>query len=334
MTNSMELVCGIDAGNRYLKAVTTNKEIVCPSMVGQGRDDLLRMNPDANESAMILKYGDGTYFVGDLADRESENVSLALDESKVEHTNTIVLILAAVVMLAPPDVRWMDVNAVVGMPIDHFRNKETRQKLVDILTANVHNVYVGGKPRLVRFKSVMPFPEGAAELFTVLPAHPEYKCKDYTVGNIHVGAWRTSYVVLEGMEYRDRLSGTLPLGMHQALHMVKTNRMLHEIERVAVKNEELFRSLEESRDLKAKQIVDNLKAKWPHVDDFDAIYITGMGAGTVQKYLPQSRVMPKPKNIDGRILANAPHEQMATARGLYDVGVIRYGLPTIHIPTG
>lgn len=330
MSNSCVLVAGIDAGNRNLKAVTHNKEVLCPSMVGQGRADLLRMGDRCVDAAnMVLDYNNAIYFVGELANKESHDASLALDETKTEHDHTIVLILAAVLMLAPVDARWISVKAVIGMPVSHYRDRDIRQKLVDRLTAKTHEVKSGGHNRYIQFQEILPFPEGAAELFTILPQHPEYTGADVLVGNVHVGAWRTSYVALEGMDYRDRLSNTLPLGMHQALQMVHTKRLLHEIEHLAKKDRQIAAELSQARHLIARQIADNLRAHWTNLEDFEAIYVSGLGAAILKSYLPQAQVFPRPYGLaDRMIVADAPHEQMATARGLYSIGVLKYGLPT------
>lgn len=333
MSNSITMIAGIDAGNRFLKAVTTYQEVICPSTVGQGREDLLRMQNKNNE--MILRYEGSAYFVGELADKESHDVSLALDETKTEHKHTIVLILAAVLMLAPADTRWITVKAVVGMPVSHYRDRETRQKLIDRLKGKVHEVEVGGKKRCVQFTHVLPFPEGAAELFTILPHYPEYADKDTLIGNIHVGAWRTSYVALEAMDYVDRLSGSLPLGMHQALRMVKTKRLLHEIERLSKNNHDLAVQLNDARRSIARQISDNLRQHWTNLEDFNAIYICGLGASILQSFIPQAKVFPRPARLaDRMVIADAPHEQMATARGLYEVGVLEFGLSADGFSSG
>jgi len=329
MSNSITMIAGIDAGNRNLKAVTTDKEVICPSTVGRGRESLLTMRGDKD---MSLRYNGSLYFVGELADKESHDVSLALDETKTEHEHTVVLILAAVLMLAPPEARWITVKAVVGMPVFHYRDRALRQKLADRLMAKTHEVYFGGHNRYIQFEKVLPFPEGAAELFTILPQHPEYAAPDILVGNIHVGAWRTSYVALEAMEYRDRLSGTLPLGMHMALQMVKTKRLLHEIEHLANKNQNIADQLTSARRSIARQIVDNLRQHWTNLEDFQDIYVCGLGASMVKMYLPQAKIFPRPFGLVGRTIADAPHEQMATARGLYEVGVLEYGVPANDIP--
>lgn len=333
MSNSCTLVAGIDAGNRNLKAVTGNKEVICPSTVGKGRTDMLRMNINPADSNLTLHYNGTTYFVGELAVKESHDVSLALDETKTEHEHTVVLILAAVLMLAPAEARWISVKAVVGMPVSHYRDNDIRTKLVDRLTCKTHEVVSGGHNRYIQFVSVLPFPEGAAELFTILPHYPEYASPDVLIGNIHVGAWRTSYVALEGMDYRDRLSDSLPLGMHQALQMIKTKRLMHEIERLAKRNEQLADELTQARYNIARQIVDNLRSHWSNLEDFQAIYVCGLGAPAVQRFLPQAQVLPRPAQLaDRMVIANAPHEQMATARGLYDVGVLEYGIRSNDVP--
>lgn len=313
----MTLIIGIDPGNRYTKAVTADRSIVFPSTVGTGRDSLLRRgsgrenndqqqgNKQQAAQDITVTLNNKTYFVGHLA-RESHDASLALDETRANHEFTIILILTAVSLLADllnNKSPWLNVHAVVGMPIVHFKDRSIRQKLQDRLTCQAHEITVQGVRRVINFERVTPFPEGAAALFSVLS--PEFE--NNRIGIIDAGSWRSNYAVLDCMEYEDKNSNTLTIGMHQALLMVSGNRLLHEVEAAADRNPDLMRELTGARTKKARQLADSVRGKWSDMDFF-ALYLSGGGAPALKEYFPSAIVM--------------PDAQMANAKGLYQVEVL------------
>lgn len=291
------MLIGVDPGNHTTKACAREKHIKFPSTVGTGRECLLRRRE--NDSDLIVTANGKTYFVGALA-RESHDASLALDETRTDHEYTVILILTAVSLLAEKD-GWLNVTAVVGMPIIHYRDRAIRQRLVDRLTCQAHEVTVQGVRRVINFAQVIVFPEGAAALFSVMS--PEFESN--RIGIVDAGSWRSNYAVLDAMEYEDKNSGTLPLGMHQALLMVGENRLMHEVEAAAERDKELAAELAEARRSKARQLADSVRGKWSDMDFF-ALFISGGGAQAVKEYFPAAVTM--------------PDAQMANAKGLLKVG--------------
>lgn len=293
------LIIGVDPGNRFTKATSEHNEIIFSSTVGSGRNIIFKMND--NKSKSLITINGNKYFVGSMATRESYDASLALDETRVEHENTVVLILTAVARVLKCNALWANVDLITGMPIIYYKEHRLRQRLIDKLRKQNYNIEFQGQKRVINFQSVTVFPEGAAALFSVI--REEFKTN--RIGIIDVGSWRSNYCVLDEMEYEDKSSGTLPLGMHQALLMLDTNKLLHEIEDMPQQNKELKEQIEKARKAKARQIADAIRGKWTSADFF-ALYLAGGGAGYLKEFFPNAHIISDP--------------QMANARGLYKVG--------------
>ena len=88
-------ITAIDNGYGYTKKEPGG--VLFPSAVGKGRLLTLKSTYSDLESLQLF-YNDKHYFIGDLAKRESYDVSFAFQDNKINHENTLILILTVILI--------------------------------------------------------------------------------------------------------------------------------------------------------------------------------------------------------------------------------------------
>lgn len=189
-------VLAIDVGYGYTKAISSlgKKTIktIFPSVIAPARDLALdaftvtdQKKNGVGHLVKIIRGTEGspeeTYFVGDLALREGENVQHTLDRNKHEHPmHDVVLLTAAVLCWNWPRQpafwsQWSQGSVrpklVVGLPAGDWNGNN--EKLARHIAGMAGWVSVDGKePVWVSFDSPLVYPQGAAALLTA-PDIPE-----------------------------------------------------------------------------------------------------------------------------------------------------------------
>lgn len=313
-------ITAIDNGYGYTKKEPGG--VLFPSAVGKGRLLTLKSTYSDLESLQLF-YNDKHYFIGDLAKRESYDASFAFQDNKINHENTLVLILTAILIGVEDCISYIRTSVVTGLPVNHLSQK---QEMMNLLNNKLFKVIWKEKERTIHIDKVLIFPQGAGALFNVImDRYGKITKEQYFTKKIRLidcGFKTTDYVTLDKLKYIDRESGTINIGLSHALSMlnaeIKNNKdlngeiknngnlLLHEIEN----NDNYKEKLEQCRLAIAQKIVDELYDLVPNWDNCFAMYLAGGGA----EYLKQKM------NKWAIVVNNA---QKANALGYVKIGQLK-----------
>lgn len=187
-------VVGLDLGRHNTKVYTGDKYISFPSVVGEWRD--LKLINNYGPKAFDVTYEDGKYFVGTLAENESEFARQMLIEDKAT-TDALIL---ALVGLHKTNHSVFDV--VTGLPV-HLHTPEHKRALMTLLEGE-HIVTVNNERKKLIIKRARVSVEGGGGFWS--------KAKDGSIRIIDGGSKTINYITLNNKRYVDRESGTLNFG--------------------------------------------------------------------------------------------------------------------------
>ncbi|TYP56830.1 ParM/StbA family protein [Thermosediminibacter litoriperuensis] len=327
---------GLDLGYGYVKGINeAGKAVVFPSLVGNAYERPLKSLFENNQEKVIdnmhlvLMNGERyECFVGELAKRESRNVSYAFDQDKINHPNTRVLIAASCLLLFPEDKR--PVHLVTGLPLEQYIHKkeEFREMLKGYKTLAC---FKGDeKVTVIKFDKITIFPQAAGAVYcAIMDDLHKYLVKGSYLGLVDIGFRTTDFIVFlveDQLILREDLSGTIDAGISSLynaadkLFTQKTGSKLDvpEIMRLISEGRIFFRGklldfTEELRNVKAETariIKDRLKAVWGNkLDFFNTVFLAGGGAKDLQAFLTDI--------YENTILLREP--QLANARGFLKV---------------
>lgn len=306
---------GLDLGYGYIKGVNERgKRILFPALVGGAYDRALagmfgnENGERINNMHLLITEPSGKkeeYFVGELARRESRNISYAFDEDKINHPYTKALIAASCMLLFPED--SLPVHIVTGLPFEQYIHKKDEFK--ELLKNYKAIVCFQGdsKVKIIKFDKVTIFPQAAgAVYFAIMDELKRHLSKGGYIGLIDVGFKTTDYIVfmIEGnkLVIREDLSGTINIGMSalniaaDKLFTQRTGSKLDIPELInLVKDEKIFFRGKELHFLKelnlikseiARVIKDRIKSVWGNkLDFFNTIFLAGGGAKDLEVFI-------------------------------------------------
>ncbi|KKC28804.1 ParM/StbA family protein [Caldanaerobacter subterraneus] len=327
---------GLDLGYGYVKGVNeAGKTVVFPSLIGNAYERNLKIlfengfeRKIDNMHLIIMNGQKQEYFVGELARRESRNVSYAFDEDKINHPNTKALIAASCLLLFPEDGR--PVHLVTGLPLEQYIHKkeEFKEMLKDYKTIACFK----GDERVkgIKFDKITIFPQAAgAVYFAVMEDLHRYLVKGSYLGLVDIGFKTTDFIVFlveDRLVLREDLSGTIDLGISAVynaadkLFTQKTGSKLDvpELMRLTADGKIFFKGkqlnfTEELKNIKAETarvIKDRLKAVWGNkLDFFNTVFLAGGGSKDLQEFLNDI--------YENTVIVKDP--QLANARGFLKV---------------
>lgn len=303
----------VDLGYGYTKGINENeKTIVFPSIVGPGKNRELAGALGAINTGIdkIHVEIDGTeYFVGELAIEESSQVSIGtLDENKINHTHTKVLLATASALLVPQG--YKGIHLTTGLPLNDFVTQRVEfEKMLRGYETKIRFISgpLIGKTSYVRFNNVTIFPQAAGAIYTEKLLRDIHESGELTAV-IDVGHKTTDFIVFRikngGLDLRADLSRTLDIGMSNVLSGLQnefSNRtgkrlsyskvfMLFEKEKVKYAGQELdFKDfIQEAKKQVAKYIIDGIKSVWQDELPFiEQIYLAGGASQAMWHYLKE-----------------------------------------------
>lgn len=201
-------VVGLDCGRRNVKVFTGQKMFHFSSIVGEARERNLNNRHSTND--MEVEFEGEKYYVGDLAERESEFYRAMMTEQK-DHEDTRLLALTAL-----HQANITDVRVITGLPIANH-NEDNKKRLKQLLQGR-WDITVNGEQKTIIIKSVDVAAEGGAAFWS--------RPTDGIIRVIDGGSKTINYVTLKDRRYVDRESGTLPFGF-------ETNKSINDKQLVA-----------------------------------------------------------------------------------------------------
>lgn len=300
-------ILGIDIGFGFTKATNGKDSVVFKSIFGEAaqiqfRDQLL--GNGGPESYLHLEIDGVPYFVGELAERQSNVCSFTLDHSQFVESFAKTMALGAMASLMPES---DSVRIVTGLPVGYYQRQ--REQLAGILRGRHNLVQIDPKGsrrelsvNVVQVK-VIPQPFGTL-LDYMLSDVVEVADKRFAqgkVGVIDVGFRTSDYTIAAATKYSERGSHTTDSGIAQGFALIKNK--LREVSGVNVELYRLYDAVgkgsikirgktiditkltEEVFSKLATAIATEVDRLWSEDWDLDLIVITGGGGAVLAPYL-------------------------------------------------
>lgn len=298
-------IIGLDIGRGYVKGYTEIngivKECLFKSIVGEGRE----LDFSEHIDPIMIEFGGDDWFVGLLAEKESQTPIRNSKDSKVSNT-VEVLLAAALNELAVED----NVKIMMGVPYKSFR-KSVLEEVIETYKGRSIKVKdkINGGYKDITIVDIMIGRESDAALYWQVRNNER---NDKPVGLVSVGFRTTEFSYFDkGLKFNDKKSDTIEFGNRSVMANVKDKLMEKDI----IKDLNEIDSSDDYDDLKkkayaiaAENIEQTIEDKWINLDEMD-IYIAG-GTSLNMNFDEQFKRVEDP--------------QMATAKGLYLMGTMNF----------
>ena len=301
---------GLDFGRGYVKAYSEENNIehvaVFKSVIGEGRDiDLSEYMNKESEKPIYIEYKNENYFIGLLAEKESQVPVRNSRDSKTSHT-VEVLFAAALSEIAVKD----KVDVMLGVPYKNYR-KSVLKEVIETYkgkTIKVKNK-ISGSTKEAYINNISILREGDAALIHAIGGKIN---EDKPVGLVSVGFRTTELSYFDkGFTFNDKMSNTIEFGNRTLLTTVqdslRNNDIMKDVNEIDTSND--------YDDLKAKAYLlgsENLAQRiediWINKSEMD-IYVAGGTSINLEFDEEFKRV---------------EDAQLATAKGLFEVAKIKF----------
>ena len=313
-------VIGLDIGFGYTKCTNGSRFLVFKSVYGDATEAQFReqiLGEGAEDEHLQMELDGHSYFVGELAERQSTERYFTLDQTQFINEFTKVLSLCALSRMVE---RQEPVKLVAGLPISHYARH--RADLANILKGQ-HNVTVitrGGEraETVVRVAELRVVPQPFGTLMNLmLNDVGEVKEKRFLqqkVGVIDIGFRTADFTIADRTRYSERGSLTTETGISRAFATIAAKlqetsgvnvelyRMFDAVDRGTIKihgkRYDLKRITEQAFAQLASKIAGDANRLWANDWDLDAIVISGGGGVVLAPFLQTQ--------LKGEVLALEP----------------------------
>lgn len=317
---------GVDLGYGYVKFFEGKEPRMFPSVVGLGKstkykNDLM-MDADPLKNLHIV-IGDKSYFVGELAIRQSEVASRSLDQDRSKDKNAKILMLTALSLLC----KWeeQDFNLVTGLPTNYYAafNESWKETLKGDFETKLSR---DGKFLTRQFSvdkiRVVPQPFGTLfdQVLNSMGKIVDQELTESRVGIVDIGFKTTDLAAADNMEFIDKFSYSTSTGLNNVYRLVgdvlrrdfKIDREDHQLDgcidtkqiKVAGKTNDISNYVDEAFKIVAEKIITEIDSRWDF-REFDRILLTGGGGKVLGPYLLE--------RFANMVLVDEP--QLANVRG-------------------
>jgi len=322
-----ENIIGIDIGFGFTKATDGHDFLIFKSIYGEAvefqiKENLLQSNADDDHLQIELE--DTSYFVGELAERQSSSRTFTLDQTQFIASSSKILALATLSKLVKDTSKA--VKLVVGLPIGHYRQYKDELTKMLLGTHKFTAVDSEGTRQDMKIEvsevRVLPQPIGTVmdRLLSGAGATQNKRFVTDKIGIIDVGFRTTDYTISDKGRYSERGSLTTRHGISQAFK--KIGNKLKEACGIDIEIYRLFEAVDngtikvrgKAYDLSiiteaafkqlASQIAADANQVWSDDWDIDAIMITGGGGAVLSPYILEQLegvVIPIQRDLDYRL---------------------------------
>ncbi len=324
----MDTMIGIDIGFGFTKATDGKNFHVFKSIYGEAvdfqfKESLLNTNNQQDEHLQI-DVDDASYFVGELAERQSSNRQFTLDQTQFIASSTKILALAALTHFMSDNKQSF--KLVVGLPIGHYREYKT--ELADMLRQSHHIVTTNSKGVRkdmvigITDVKVIPQPIGSVmdRLLNDAGKGADQRFANEKIGVIDIGFRTSDYTISDKARYSERGSLTTQNGISKAFEVIanklKDNcginvelyRLFDAIETGSIKIRGKGYDLRKITQIAFQQLAANIASDanrlWNDDWDIDAIMITGGGGSVLAPHLQpllEGVIVPIEQDLDYRL---------------------------------
>lgn len=319
-------ILGVDIGFGFTKASNGRDALIFKSVLGEATElqfqEQILQNPQGEEHLQIDVDGK-SFFIGELAERQSSNRYFTLDPTQLVGRFARVLALTAAARLVGS---YLPINLVTGLPIGYYRrHKEGLSKAL----LGEHKVLVqdaSGKKseKNLNINKVRIIPQPFGSLFNAMLTDTgelgDKRLIKEKIGIIDVGFRTSDYTVSDHMRYSERGSRTTDSGIAKAFTLIANNlreqsgvnvelyRLYGAVEQGSIKirgkEYDLREAVEQSFNQLATSVAAEVERLWADDWDIDAIVITGGGGAVLAPYLTpliQGNVLPVDAGRDARL---------------------------------
>jgi plasmid segregation protein ParM len=322
-------VLGIDIGFGFTKATNGKETFIFKSIFG-----------DASEIQFWADFGDSTptdhihvtvdgksYFVGDLAEQQSNVLNFTLDQERLitNYVRILALTIAGLFLKNNIPIN-VPINVVSGLPIGFF--KQNHERFNEILTGHhsiTYHSHNGEKTtREIYINKVRMLPQPLGSILNCLMDDSGKIINDelanQKVGVVDIGFRTTDFTILDHLRYIDRGSRTFDNGISKGFGVISNKlrekcgisvelyRLYKAAEEGSIKMRGHGFSFEKIRDQVYSQlastIANDLDRLWADDWDIDSIILTGGGCRELAQYLHPlitGNVIPIDSNADPRL---------------------------------
>lgn len=303
MENIQEI--GFDCGRGYVKVYSeVDGEVhkaMFKSVIGDGRDmDLSEYNKADMEKPRYIEFEKERYFVGLLAEKESQTPIRNSKDSKVSETVRVLLATALSEVAVKNKVKLM-----IGVPYKNYR-KSVLKEVIDTYKGATFNVKdrITGAIKEVQIEDVSILREGDAAIYHAIGGKIN---EDRPIGLAAIGFRTTELSYFDkGFIFNDKRSTTIEFGNRLLLTRIQDDLMTEGIMK-DVNEIDSSTDYEEQKKKVYKLGSENFAQKiediWINKDEMD-LYVAG---GTALHL-----------NLDDEFEL-VEDAQMATAKGLFEV---------------
>ncbi len=300
-------VVGIDIGFGFTKATNGRSSLVFKSIFGEASEIQFReqfLDGGNPEDHLHIDTGDGTYFVGELAERQSNVRSFTLDQDQLIEGFAKVTALAALSRLAE---RNQPVKVVSGLPISYYRRH--REELARLLTGK-HQIRRfdptgAAQETVINVTHVRVIPQPFGSLFNLMLSNmaeiSDRRFVQQKIGIIDIGFRTCDFSVADRTRYSERGSRTTDSGMSKAYALIAAhlrqqtgvNIELYRLYEAVARGEIKIRGksidlepiTEEAFGKLASSIASDSERLWADDWDIDLIVLSGGGGAVLAPQL-------------------------------------------------
>jgi plasmid segregation protein ParM len=329
-------VVGIDIGFGFTKASDGKNTVIFKSIFGEATDIQFRehlLGSASPEEHLHIELEGESFFVGELAERQSHVRSFTLDQNQFITNFAKIMAMTALSRLVSAN---DTINLVTGLPVSFYRRH--REELSGLLLG-AHSLVTldanGARNEIpVTVNQVRVIPQPFGSLFNLMMGDTaELSDKRYVqdkIGVVDVGFRTTDYTVSDKTKYSSRGSGSSESGIARAFAMVAAKlleqtgvdvelyRMYDAMARGSIKIRgktiDLRALTEDAFSKLASAIATEVDRLWTDDWDIDLVVITGGGGAVLAPYLVPL--------LSGEVLALDPtaDARMNNVRGYWKYG--------------
>lgn len=300
-------IVGVDIGFGFTKATDGNENFLFKSVIGEAADIQYReqlMDTARRDPYLHLEIEDEQYFIGELAERQSNVRSYTLDQDQLVTKYAHTLALGALSQLVDSN---DPIKLVTGLPISYYRRH--RDQLTEILEGRheLTMVLPNGEreDKIVKVDRVRIVPQPFGSVFNLMlnqigRISNQRFAKD-KIGIIDIGFRTADYTISDKTRYSERGSRTTDSGISQAFKVIATAlqeksgvnvelyRLYDAVERSSIKirgkSYDLTRIINHAFGQLATAVSSEVSRLWADDWDIDTIVVTGGGGAVLAPYL-------------------------------------------------
>ncbi len=299
---------GVDIGFGFTKVTNGRDHKIFKSVVGEASEiqfqDSLIKAVGGTGPILHAEIEGSTYFIGELAERQSAVRSFTLDQNQLMSRYAKTLALTALANIVEDG---NAIRVVTGLPINSFRRH--KDELAQLLTGKhcvrLTNATANEKEVNFTIDRVRVIPQPFGSVFNLMLNDigkvTDRRFIEEKVGIIDVGFKTADYTICDRTQYSERGSRTSDAGISQAFKIiagalqeksgvnVELYRLFDAVERGSIKirgkNFGLKRITEQAMSQLAGQIASDVNGLWADDWDIDHVVITGGGGGALKTFL-------------------------------------------------